>query len=946
MAGERASDGGEEGSDMVEPPDAQKQGRPAPSDVPEFASAEFAAVYEYLHTSERGLSSEDAHDRLALYGPNALPSESESRILKFLSFLWNPLSWAMEVAFLMAVVLTDAVDAFLILFLLLLNACIGYYEEHSSGEAVKALQAQLEAQCTVRRDNQWTELPARDLVPGDIVKLHIGGVVPADCKMLPGDSMSVDESSLTGESLPVKKCTGDELKSGCMVKVGGCDAVVFATGSNTYFGKAAKLVQGTEGSGHFQKVLKRIGYGCIVLIVIFVVLELIVQFGVRRKPCTGVLEGQCTSLSNTLVLIVGGIPVAMPTVLSVTMAIGAAYLAKEKALVTRLTAIEELAGMDVLCSDKTGTLTLNELSVTEPIPLAEGITPEEVLRVAVLASQSEFHDPMDHAILNANPTLTEATNGSYTLYHFTPFDPVSKRTVARVAETGGGETKQFRACKGAPWVILDQSSNKDVVAAGYEHIEALGAKGYRALGVCKSENLDGEDTWITLGLIPLFDPPRVDTEETIRRATELGIRVKMITGDHLTIAKETCRMLKMGDNVLAGSALIETSEKDRFALCESTDGFAGVFPEHKYEIVKILQQKQGSVQHVVGMTGDGVNDAPALAKADIGIAVADATDAARGASDIVLLSPGLGVIINAIIASRKIFQRMRNYAIYSIASTVRIVLTFGLLTLIFDYMFPTLVIAIMAILNDGAVLTISKDAVKPSPTPDHWNLRRIFFTSFALGLWNTAASLLLFCLVQYTLVFQVFSMPVLDHAQLRGLIYLHCSISGQITIFATRAVPGYFWQTRPSKLLLAAFFVAQIIASAVGGVGFFYYPMDGETDFAGCGWSYVIFAWLYSVAWFMAMGPYKNLAHGIGTRLFEHGEEEMRPEGPRTRSHPVYGRVGGFFHFNLRNVWPSLRVADHSVQEVSSRGEDVPRTSFEELPRPPPPRNSLDVVPV
>ena len=716
------------------------------------AAVDIPSVLEYFRTSREGLTSEEAERRLHQYGRNELEKVSVNPVLKFLLYLWNPFSWSMETALLLALILSDFGDAALIFTLLMVNASIGYWEEASSSDAVAVLQSQLAPVCLPKRDGNWVEIPAGDLVPGDVVKLSIGKVVPADCKLLDGDPVTIDQSGLTGESLPVTKYPGEEVYSGSMVKSGEIDAVVYATGAKTFFGKAAGLVQATEEQGHFQAVLKKIGYFCISFIIVWVAIELIVQFGVRQKPCLGVGEGQCSTLSNTLVLIVGGIPVAMPTVLSVTMAIGAASLAKKEAVVTRLTAIEELAGMDILCSDKTGTLTLNQLQVSDPICLG-GASPHDVLMYAGLASQSVVHDAIDEAILAAQESPIPER---YQAKQFIPFDPVSKKTEATIFDEETNVT--FKVRKGAPQVILQASSNSEVVEEGMRQIEELASRGYRALGVAVCHD---ERYWITLGLIPLFDPPRHDTADTIAHAQELGIQVKMITGDQLAIAKETARLLRMGDCIYDAKEL--SSSEEAATLIEKADGFAGVFPEDKHKVVTTLQREMpNSPHHVVGMTGDGVNDAPALKKADIGIAVADATDAARAASDIVLLSPGLGVIISAILCSRKIFQRMQSYSIYSISTTIRIVLTFGLLTVVFDYEFLPLVIAVMAILNDGAVLTISTDNVTPSQSPDRWDLKSVFIMSSVFAVWQCISSLLLFVLVKYTTAFEMMGLMFLN----------------------------------------------------------------------------------------------------------------------------------------------------------------------------------------
>ncbi|KAH9130155.1 hypothetical protein LEN26_008797, partial [Aphanomyces euteiches] len=695
----------------------------------EWGAIPLNAALDKLKTSREGLSTGEAQKRLKEHGPNKLPEVKVNRFMLFLGFMWNPLSWAMEVAAILSLVLLDFPDFGLIMALLLLNACIGYFEEIQAGDAVAALMGQLAPEAKVFRDGAIAKIPADQLVPGDVIRVRLGDVLPADLKFLEGDPVKIDQSSLTGESLPVTKSTGDEGYSGSVCKQGEIEAVVTNTGVNTFLGRAASQIAGAESHGRLQEVLTTVGNFCMVSIVLWCIIELVVQMGSRldENPCLIISDG-CLGVANILVLIVGGIPVAMPTVLSVTLAIGSSALAKENAIVTRLTSIEEMASMEVLCSDKTGTLTLNKLSVDMDnlIPY-NGFAKDQILRDAALAARTENNEAIDIVCFETYPgkdTLWQ----KYTLLHYTPFDPTTKRTIAKLRENDTGRI--FRTCKGAPQVCLDMDVNAESLR---EEVEAVineyASRGYRGLGVSISEgdvDLDKAE-WKLVGLMPLFDPPRHDTAETIRRAIDLGVAVKMVTGDHRVIAIETCRQLGMPTNILDTSFFNQAPPPgmNLAQLVYETDGFAQVFPEHKFEIVRHLQ----SLNKVVGMTGDGVNDAPALAQADIGIAVDDATDAARAAADIVLVSPGLSVIITAIRMSREIFLRMKNYAMYSIAMTVRIVCTFGLLTVCYNWYFPTILVVVLAILNDGTILTISKDNVTASRTPDSWKLKSVFISS-------------------------------------------------------------------------------------------------------------------------------------------------------------------------------------------------------------------------
>ncbi|PSS07869.1 Plasma membrane ATPase [Actinidia chinensis var. chinensis] len=618
-------------------------------------------VFENLRCSKEGLSTEAAQQRLELFGHNKLEEKKESKFLKFLGFMWNPLSWVMEAAAIMAIALAngggrppDWQDFVGIITLLVINSTISFIEENNAGNAAAALMARLAPKAKVLRDGRWSEEDAAILVPGDIISVKLGDIIPADARLLDGDPLKIDQSALTGESLPVTKGPGDGVYSGSTCKQGEIDAVVIATGVHTFFGKAAHLVDSTN------QVLTAIGNFCICSIALGMIIEIIVMYPIQERDYR-------PGIDNLLVLLIGGIPIAMPTVLSVTMAIGSHRLAQQGAITKRMTAIEEMAGMDVLCSDKTGTLTLNKLTVDKNLieVFAKGVDADTVVLMAARASRTENQDAIDAAIVGTLADPKEARVGIQEI-HFLPFNPTDKRTALTYIDGNG---KMHRVSKGAPEQILNLAHNKsDIERRVHAVIDKFAERGLRSLAVAYQEVPEGRKEsaggpWQFIGLMPLFDPPRHDSAETIRRALNLGVNVKMITGDQLAIGKETGRRLGMGTNMYPSSALLGQNKDESIAalpideLIEKADGFAGVFPEHKYEIVKRLQARK----HICGMTGDGVNDAPALKKADIGIAVADATDAARSASDIVLTEPGLSVIISAVLTSRAIFQRMKNY---------------------------------------------------------------------------------------------------------------------------------------------------------------------------------------------------------------------------------------------------------------------------------------------
>ncbi|XXG64619.1 hypothetical protein AAC387_Pa05g2522 [Persea americana] len=780
-------------------------------------------VFEQLKCSRQGLSAQEGEKRLQIFGPNKLEEKKESKLLKFLGFMWNPLSWVMEIAAIMAIALAngggkppDWQDFVGIVVLLIINSTISFIEENNAGNAAAALMAGLAPKTKVLRDGRWTEQDASILVPGDVISIKLGDIVPADARLLQGDPLKIDQAALTGESLPVTKHPGDEVFSGSTCKQGEIEAIVIATGVHTFFGKAAHLVDSTNQVGHFQKVLTAIGNFCICSIALGMLVEIIVMYPIQHRRYRD-------GIDNLLVLLIGGIPIAMPTVLSVTMAIGSHRLSTQGAITKRMTAIEEMAGMDVLCSDKTGTLTLNKLTVDKTMieVFVKDMDKEMVILFAARASRVENQDAIDTCVVGMLADPKEARAG-ITEVHFLPFNPVEKRTAITYIEPDGS---WHRASKGAPEQIIELCNLKgDAMKKVHAIIDKFADRGLRSLGIARQtvpeatkESAGGP--WQFIGLLPLFDPPRHDSAETIRRALNLGVNVKMITGDQLAIAKETGRRLGMGTNMYPSSSLLGESKDESIAslpvdeLIEKADGFAGVFPEHKYEIVKRLQERK----HICGMTGDGVNDAPALKRADIGIAVDDATDAARSASDIVLTEPGLSVIVSAVLTSRAIFQRMKNYTIYAVSITIRIVLGFMLIALIWEFDFSPFMVLIIAILNDGTIMTISKDRVKPSPLPDSWKLKEIFATGVVLGSYLAVMTVIFFWGTKdsdfFTEKFGVHSIRQ-NNDELTAALYLQVSIVSQALIFVTRSRSWSFIE-RPGFLLVSAFLAAQLVATII-----------------------------------------------------------------------------------------------------------------------------------
>ncbi|KIK98060.1 hypothetical protein PAXRUDRAFT_729586 [Paxillus rubicundulus Ve08.2h10] len=818
-------------------------------------------VFKLLQCDENGLTSEESARRIELFGPNKLEQEEQNAFLQFLSFMWNPLSWVMEGAALVAIVLSngdnqppDWPDFLGIVLLLFINSTIGFYEERNAGNAVKALMDSLAPKAKVKRNGTWSEIESADLVPGDMVSFKIGDIVPADCRLTEAINVSIDQAALTGESLPQSKKVGDQCFSGSTCKQGEAEGVVISTGANTFFGRAASLVgQDDDTTGHLQKILAQIGSFCLVSIGIFVIAEILVLYaGFRYSYRRG--------LNNILVLLIGGIPIAMPTVLSVTLAVGAQQLAKHKAIVTRITAIEELAGVTILCSDKTGTLTTNKLTIDRATIRTYGpFSADDVMLLAAYASRTENQDAIDTSVVSALGDVSRARAG-IKLLDFKPFNPVDKRTEITYLEESSGKLK--RVTKGMTGIIIElctRNKTDEVENKLEADVEEFATRGLRALAVAYEE-LDGDDPeaegngFELIGLLAIFDPPREDTKQTIDDAQALGVKVKMVTGDQLAIAKETGRRLGLGDHMYPAKVLKDGpapggKHMNLDEMILDADGFAGVFPEHKYEIVKRLQ----GLGHLCAMTGDGANDAPALSRANVGIAVEGATDAARGAADIVLTEPGLSTIVHAIRGSRIIFQRMRNYSIYACAVTIRIVVCFAILAFAFRFDFPPFMVLIIALLNDGTIMTLSVDRVLPSMTPDAWDLAEIFSYAVAYGLYLTASTVALVAIILKTSFFYdnfgvTFNGAAFpsgpNDAQLHTIVYLQVAIISQALIFITRS-HGFFFMERPSVALMVAFCIAQLISSIIAAYGNW-----GFTEIRGISGGWIGIVWVWNIVWF------------------------------------------------------------------------------------------------
>jgi len=825
-----------------------------------------------------GLSIKEVHEREEKYGLNELNEKETSVWQRLFKRFWGPIPWMIEVAAVLSAFAKRWEDFTIITILLCVNAIVDFYQESKALNAIAVLKKKLAQKAMVLRESIWSEIDAKRLVPDDIIKIKIGDVVPADVILLNGSEfLVVDQSALTGESLPVRKKVGESLYANAIIKQGEMVAKIVETGKNTYFGKTVGLVAKAqnEGVSHFQKMVIKVG-NFLIFLTLFMI-AIIIYHGIQTSQPTVEL------LVFALVLTISAIPVAMPAVLTVTMAIGARALAAKEAIVSRLAAIEEIAGMDVLCSDKTGTLTQNRMSLAEAY-LVEGYTQDDLMVYCALASKIENQDPIEKPIFDyiEQHKLQEKIK-AYQLKKFLSFDPIHKRTEGIYED----KENEIIFTKGAPQVIIEQSDgSKFDKDKAYKQVEYFASQGFRTLGVAYKKS--NEEIYHFIGLVPLFDPPREDSIKAIAEAKEKGITVKMITGDNLAVAKYIASLLDIGERIedihtLKGESIeeyiylskilskaiteslqpdiskdelqskidkivqkvqkelynmplpkgsVKKHESEIITLIEEADGFAQVFPEDKYFIVDELQK----ADHIVGMTGDGVNDAPALKKADCGIAVSGATDAARAAADIVLMAPGLSVIVDAIKESRQIFERMKSYTIFRIAETIRVIIFMTLIIVMYDfYPITSLMIIILALLNDIPIMSIAYDNTKLRESPVRWDMKEVFILASWLGMAGVISSFLLFwILISYM------DLPL---ELVQSLFFAKLVIAGHGTIYNTRIDDWFFKRPWPSIRLFGATFLSRIAGTIIAIYGF------GLME--PIGWIWGGYMWVYALVWFV-----------------------------------------------------------------------------------------------
>jgi H+-transporting ATPase len=811
------------------------------------------AVVEPATNQATGLTSAEAQARLAKYGINGIVEKEDSQLEKLLGYFTGSIAYMIEAAAVISALLGRWSDFAIITALLLFNAIIGFWQDHKAANALAALKKGLAPEADVLRDGKWQMIKAELLVPGDIVRLHIGQIVPADLKLIGGTSASIDQSALTGESLPVAKRIGDTAYSGSIIKDGDMTGEVIATGSNTLFGRTAKLVASAGAVSHGQRAVLEIGD---FLVVIAIALALImVGFDVYRDivaPAHWQWQDALSILQFVLILLVASIPVAMPAVFSITMALGALALAKQKAIVSKLSAIEEMAGVDVLCSDKTGTLTKNELTLDPPVLFAAK-SADEAIVAAALATAEASPDALDVAVMQAVHDRAELK--PFRQLAFVPFDPVHKRTEATVQQGG---LQSFKVSKGMPEVIFELCKlDPAAMAKARSTVVDLGSRGYRTLAVARTA--PGTDNWSLLAILPMSDPPRDDSKATIADVESKGIRVKMVTGDDTAVAREMARQLGMGDNIItAGDFFPPNFNPDAISASmaekiDMADGFARVYPEHKYAIVKALQSRG----HLVAMTGDGVNDAPALKQADCGTAVSGATDAARSAAALILTTPGLTVIANAIDEARRIFARITSYTLYRIALTINIMVLVVMSTIVFGFKPLTAVmIVILALLDDAPIMAIAYDNTEVARQPIRWRITRLLVIASAIAVFVAAETFGLLLIGM-----KVIADPALQARfglstpdELRTLMFLQLAVGGHLLLYNTRTRKWFFQRPWPSVPLLAALLATELLAVLMAVNGWFVTPISWQA----VGWLIV-----YLVAWLIIIDVVKRVIYGV-----------------------------------------------------------------------------------
>jgi H+-transporting ATPase len=714
----------------------------------------------------KGLTAEEAEKLLEQYGLNAIKEQKKGTLIIFLSKFWGPVSWMLEFTFIIELILGKYAEAYIIIGLILFNAIIAFTQEHKANMALELLKQQLKIITRVLRDGEWIKLSAEQLVPGDIIHIRMGDLVPADTEIISGDVM-VDQSSLTGESQPVDRSPGATVYSGSVIKRGEATCKVIATGANSYFGKTAELIKSAKIKGHLEELIMKIVKYFIMIDGILVAAILIYAFIYKLN------FGEI--LPFALILLVASIPVALPVTFTLATALASLELSKKGILVTHLSAIEDIASMEELCSDKTGTLTENVLTLSA-LKSFQPFSDNELLSYALAASEESDQDPIDMSIIsyikNNKIKIIEFGNK----LEFIPFDPQTKRSES-IIEKFNNEQK-IRVVKGSPIVISQIAYNSDLISKELKNFEAVG---FRVIAVAMGNKNDEKLNLV--GLLGLADPPRKDSKQLLHELKDLGVRVRMVTGDTELTAKTIASEIGLGQNIC---------KRENFKNPADCDVFAGVFPEDKFHLVQGLQK----LKKITGMTGDGVNDAPALKQAEVGIAVSNATDVAKASASLILTKPGLENIVDAVKDGRMVYQRMLTYTLNKISKTFQVAFFLSLGLLIFGVFVttPTLIL-ILIFANDFVTMSLAKDNVVYSNKPDKWHIKLIVTASLIIaGAW------LIYSFLVYIISADVLNLSL---AKIQTLVFLALVFSGQATVYLVRE-RRHFYKSLPGTYLMLA----------------------------------------------------------------------------------------------------------------------------------------------
>ena len=740
----------------------------------------------------KGLTSDEVRKRQKEYGFNEVVEKKESSLKRFAKKFWGLTSWMLEITMILTLLLGRYLDFYIVAGLLFLNVILGYVQEERANKALEALKQKLHVNSRVLRDGKWIVVPARELVPGDIVRIRAGDIVPADIILGEGE-VEVDQSALTGESLTVSRGRDEVVYSGSVIKRGEATGIVIATGTKTYFGKTTELVNVARPKLHMEEVIGQVVKWLLVMVVALLAAAFVYSALLVKTSYLDLLE-------LSLVLLVSAIPVALPAMFTITMALGSIELSKKGVLVTRLSASEDAASMDTLCTDKTGTITLNKISIAEVVPL-NSYNEEEVVVFGALASEEANQDPIDVAFIQeAREKNAEMTK--YKVLKFVPFDPKTRRTEATVQYDG----KVVEVMKGAVNVIvelckLDENTKKKV----QETIDGMAEKGYRSLGIALKENGEAK----LIGIVGLYDKPRPDSARLISELKDLGVKVKMLTGDAKPIALQVAKQVGLGENAANVTEVKAMNEDQKDDVIEKSDVFAEVYPEDKYMIVKSLQKRK----HVVGMTGDGVNDAPALKQAEVGIAVSNATDVAKAAASVVLTQPGLINIVDLVKTGRMIYQRIVTWIFNKVVKTFQIVVFTVLALFLWNrFVVNAYDVLLLLFLIDFVTISISTDRVRYSKTPDKWNVDWLVKVSMLLGIASVLESLF------FTYIGVNYFGLLNSVNKLHTFAFELLMLSGMLTIFVVRE-RGHFWNSRPSNALMASIVADIALALAISTFG-------------------------------------------------------------------------------------------------------------------------------